>query len=387
MSTDAYLRANSRENKMFTPFVYSFPFNADQVTERGIIYGLYSNSSLNQNTYLVEIETIELINLLTDYNSKIAELTMKEQIVVADIVSKRYLAGIDKLIHDEKMATKSEEINAQDAEWTAKIAALAADQAALTTMSAKVVAETEKMTAKIAELESYIETEGYQLSIVDIEITEREIQSSKVTIEILNAANATLKIQADIVAMATELLDVDLRVARIKLDSAGTEREIAKIDLLDNDLKIAQAETEKLSLEEPMYTSRAALAAAKKTAMDGEVDYYDTTLQTREATLLTNKKDLIDLDHTVQDDELGRKEELQNLERDNKLAISGLKIDYATTDDTAQIAIDLEHITNIGQRRTDVTTRVNAAIQAAKDLAKANIATTLIHTIGKVKPT
>lgn len=386
MSTDVYLRANSREKKTWTPFIYSFPFNADQTTERIVIYGLYSNSSLNQNKYLIEIESADLLNMLTDYNSKIADLTMQEQVVVSEIVSKRYLAGIDKLIHDEKMITEGQKISAQDAEWMAKIAALAADRAALDTMAAKVTAETVKTTAKITELEAYIATEGYQLNAVDIEIAEKEIQSSKVTIEILNAANATLKIQADTVAMATELIDVDYKIARTKIEIAGIDREIAKIDLLDNDLQIEKAQTNKLELEKPIYTSRANLAVAKRDAVQGDIGYYDTTLQTREATLKTNKKDLIDLEHTVSDNELGRKEDLQDLERTNKLAISGLKVGYATTDDLAQVAIDTAHVLSIGGRCADVTVRVNAAIQAAKDLANASIASTLIHTIGK-KPT
>ena len=123
MSLDAYNRNTQRESLTWRPFAFSFPFNSNQTTDRIIIYGLYSNSYLNQQQYLVAVEAVELTNLLNDYNIKIAGLTTDQQVVVADIVSKRYLAGIDKLIHDQKMVTKQSEIDAENLIWDAKIAA------------------------------------------------------------------------------------------------------------------------------------------------------------------------------------------------------------------------------------------------------------------------
>ena len=159
MTIEARLRTTVRESKIWVPFLYSYPFDVSQGLERVTIYGLYAGSYLNLHDYLTEIETVELANMLTDYNEKIAELTTDEQILVATIVSKRYVAGIDKLIHDDKLVTKLADNTAKDAVWTAKIEALSVDRAVLDTLVEKVATETIKTAAKISELEAYIEIE------------------------------------------------------------------------------------------------------------------------------------------------------------------------------------------------------------------------------------
>jgi len=180
---------------------------------------------------------------LSDYSSKIAELSAQEQIVVADIVSKRYLAGIDKLIHDQKMATKQAEIDSDSAIMDARIDALDADRAALTTLAAKVASETTKTTARITELQAYIQQEGINLNLADIEVAEKAIASARLDNQKLDVANEILRIQIETVAAAQELVDIDLRISRAKVDIADTNRSIAKIGLLADDLTIEQART------------------------------------------------------------------------------------------------------------------------------------------------
>jgi hypothetical protein len=382
MSTEAYLRADTRNNSIWGRFLYQSPVNESQDSERTIIYGLYSHSQSNQNKYLKEIEDAELLNLLSNYNSKISELTTNEQILVQEIVSKRYLAGIDKLIHDQKMATQSAKITAEGEEWDAKIAALATDSAALDTMMAKVDSETEKKNARIAELEAYIETEGYHLTAVDVEIAEKTIQSSKVDIEVLNAANAILRIQADTVAKASELVEIELRIAKIKIDSANTDRDIAKIDLLANDLTIEQAKTEIEEDEIPLAAAKVTLAGLKVDELDAEIAYV-ATQNAQEATSFNNKINLMNTKQTGKYNALVMNNLERDLVRDQKLNLSELEMDFIEADATLQALLDTAKINVMNNKVSNFWLKCQAAINVASEMAAANIASTLTHTVRK----
>ncbi|MFZ2809452.1 MAG: hypothetical protein WAZ60_23965 [Desulfosalsimonadaceae bacterium] len=383
MSTEAYQRAGAREGRVWPVFVYSFPFNANQTTERGIVYGLYSGSYLNQHGYLAEVESAELANLLNDYNSKIAGLTTQEQVVVAEIASKRYLAGIDKVIHDQKMDTLSAKITAEDASWTAKIAALSADRAALDTLSAKVTAETEKTSARISEIQAYISTEGANLSEVDIQVAEKEIQSSKVDIEILDAANSILKIQADTVNAANQLIDIELQTARAKVDIAQTTATIAKIGLLDNELTVAQAQTEIAEGELPVSAARVTLAEAKSAEVDREIDHYETTLPAQLTTDLENKVILMNTKQAGREDDLDRRREDGEFRIANRLDESTLDLTLAGRDATTQATVDAKSIEVMGNKVFNKSAEVNAAVAATERILAATITTSLTHTIKK----
>jgi hypothetical protein len=383
MSNEAYNRSISRESKVWVPFSLTFPFSSDQTGDRVIIFGLYANSYLNNHKYLIEVEATDLLNLLTDYNSKISDLTTQEQIVIATIVSKRYLAGIEKQIHDEKMITESQKITADDLMWDAKIAALAADTAAIDTMIAKVNSETQKTAARISELEAYIEIESYNLSNVDIEIAEKELQSSKVDLEVLNAANSVLKIQADTVAKATELIDIDLRIAGIKREIASTERNIAEIDLLADDLIIARAKTVMDQAELPVFSARKDLAAVKSGAMDDEIAYVEGELTYRETESHRQKRELVDYRYATKTEELVRSHEKNIANLDQQLDLSNLDVTFANSDVNEQASIDQDKINELGGRLINARNKVNSAIAIATTMAGANIVSTLTHTIGK----
>jgi chromosome segregation ATPase len=383
MSNEAFARSLAREGKAWTPFVHSFPFSANQTADRITIFGLYANSYLNSHAYLNEIEDEGLANLLADYNSKVAVLTAREQMVVSDIVSKRYLAGIDKLIHDQKLETKQLEIDQDEALWDAKIAALSSDTAALATMAARVSSETSKTEARIAELEAYISIEGMNLSQVDIDIAEKEIQSAKLDLEKLNIANEILRIQMQTVNAATELIDLDVQMARTKVNIAEVQRSIAKIGLLTDDLTIEQAKT---SIEEAgiaLADARIALAQAKHNDAAAEKTYIETTLVSQEAESLNNKTDLLSMRQTVRLNELERKGELQLLSNEKQRDASDLNKLMAGEDQTAQVNIDDIKVDGIEAKVPLAWARAYSAIRIAETAATANIATTLSHLVQK----
>jgi hypothetical protein len=331
------------------------------------------------------VETVDLLNLLNDYNAKIADLTTQEQMVVADIVSKRYLATVEKLIHDQKMVTKSGEIQAADDTWTAKFAALSSDQAALDTLSTRVLSENEKTTARISEIQSYIGIESYNLSAVDIDIAEKEIQSSKVDLAKLDAANAVLKIQMDIVNAAMQLVEVDLQIARTRVDIANTDQNISRIGLKENDLTIAQAQTQIEQAGIPIAEARVTLADAKSAEADKELDYYGTTLLDQAGTEFQNKTDLQNVRHVAKEAELTQRKEEKELNMDNRLATENLDITFANLDAAKQVVLDEQSASVMRNQGSNAWSVAHAAVTAAEKLAVAHIGSELTHTVGKKK--
>ena len=382
MSNEAYSRAAAREAKFWPPFIHSFPFTAEQTAERVIIYGLYSTAYNNQHAYLVDIETSDLLNIVNEYNAKMSELSAQEQIVIADIVTKQYLAGIDKLIHDQKMVTLSNKITAEDEEWTAKIAALEADRAQLETLAARVTFETAKTSARITELETQIEIEGINLSQAEIEILEKEIQSGKIDLAILDAANAVLKIQLDTVNTGLELVNLDLQKARTKIDIQNINRDIARTDILEGNLAVEQAQTAAEEAGLAVYETNAQIADKKLEMAENDVDLYESLIaheansRAARIALMTAEKSrkLAAIDDRV----------------DNALFNASLKKDAVNFDattvansDALQDALDRDRMSIIAEERTDAFLRNQSVLEIAQMMATANITTNLTHTIQK----
>lgn len=382
MTTESYNRAVAREARVWAPFEYSFPFNAAQTAERSILFGLYANAYLNGRKYLEEIESEDLVNLLSDYNSKIAELTNQEQIVVASVVSRRYLATIDKQIHDAKIITGRQKIEAEDELWDAKTAALAADSAALETMAVKVTSETEKTTARISELQSYISIEGMNLSLADVEVVEKEIQSAKMDIQKLDVANEILKIQIGTVEKAQELIDIDLRIAKTKIDIAETGRAINKISLLDSELAIEQARTTMAEAELDAAESRVILAESKTSEVQDEIDHISTKT-TQAGTAYDNKTVAMDTKQAGRIDALAMSHAEKYLSMESRIATAGLEVTFANADDTLQSSLDSAKVDLMNARAAHDWTKAYAAIGAAETMAAANISTQLTHMVQK----
>lgn len=380
MSIDAYNRATNRENKLWTPFIYSFPFSTEQTTERVIIYGLYSNA--NGIGYLAQIEASELANMLANYNSKMLELTTAQQIAVAEITSKRYLAGIDKLIHDAKMETKSQAIAADDEMWTAKIAALDADRAALTTLAARVTSETTKISARITELEAYIAIEGIHLSEVEIEVLNKEIQLAKIDLEMLGTANEILRLQLEVIKKGMELVEVDLQVARTNNSIEGVKRQIARTDLLESELTVEQAHTDVAEAEKDLYAARTELARQKLEAAEKEVTLYDS-LVSHETEIGAKKIESMEAEQARRLAAIADRQSAALYSDEAKKSAADFDATTATNSKTTQINIDKDTITS-DSNRVAAHRLVDAAdIEAAETLARANIATTIEHLIQK----
>ena len=383
----AFDRSIARESKIWTPFIYSFPFDATQTTDRATIFGLYSSAYLNRNKYLLEIETEDLANLLADYNAKMADLTNQEAIVVANIVSRRYVETIEKTIHDKKMETKQLGIEADEDIWDAKVAALASDTAALATMAERVSSETQKTAAKITEIETYIEIEGIRLSEADIEIAEKEIQSSKVDLQKLGVTNDVLKIQIDTVKAAQELIDVDLRMARTKVDGAQIDRNINSIDLLDSELSIEQGRTQIAEAERDVAEARVTLAQDRTAEVQAEIDYHTRTLTEQAEERTAKKIELMDLRQVGLDNNLTMRRSEKDLANELREDEVDAELAMAVDDTATQVEVDGNKTTVATQRGFNINEEVEARKAAAVIMATASIGTTLTHTIMKASTT
>jgi hypothetical protein len=381
MSDEAYLRAANRETAIWPAYIYSCAFDTNQVDERVIVYGLYSGAYRNGYAYLVEIEDVELANLLNSYNNSMAALTAQEQVFVSDIASRRYLASLDEAIHAQKLVTGALKITTETQEWDAKMAALSLDEAELDTMAAKVTAEINKTSARITELTAYIEIEGYALAETDIAIAEKSLQSAKMDVEKLTAANAVLKIQLDTIAAATKLVEIDLQIARTKIDTTRTDIQIEKIGLLAGELSIEQAQTATASAELPIAEDQIELARLKWIEVEREITYNNSTLIPRESTVLANKRDDVELNSRTKNNNLTRRtaEIAQNVNL--RVNAEGDNRDFANIDASTQAEIDEQRVNLINGRISNYSSLCYAAIQAQEMLAAANVLTTLTHTI------
>jgi len=383
MSSEAYARNTSREAILWSPFLYSYGFGDTETTERTTIFGLYSGSYLNGQAYLQKIETQELANLLANYNSKISGLTTQAQIVAADIVSKRYLAGIDKLIHDQKMITEQQKIDMEDALADARLAALASDQAALDTMAVKVSSETTKTAARITELTAYIAIEGMNLSQAELDVAEKELQSLKVDQRKLDVDNEILKIQIQTTKTAKELLDIDVQSSKLKVDIAETDRAIARIALLSDELTIEKAQTDIAEAEIPVSEARISLAQARYDDAEAELLYIVNTLMSREDSIYDQKSDLLNLQKLVKQYALLRNTDEKQL--NNELRIDAAEASKVLVEDNQdnQERIDAIKVDGISEKAAESWLNAYAAIKAHRTIVNTSIATELAHTIKK----
>lgn len=326
--------SKNRETVIWNPFLYYGSYSIFQDTERRVIFGLYSNSHLNNDKYIAETESISLSQILVDYNSKIAELDVDSQKLVMDITAKRYIAGIETLIHDEKMITRRQGINADDDMWTAKFGALAADRAALLVLQSKITTETLRITNKILELQAYINIEIAQLSLVDIEIAEKsivklnkdlelvakEVQLSRKEVELLQVANEIVQVQLKIVEAGLEIVNVDVQVSKTKIQVAQIENQISKADLTNGELTIAQAHVTAEQADLLTYEAKRLLAVQKlavksteKIVAQSELDLMPEkiriansklTVQDSEITVATEELDTFTLKLDLEDSKL-----------------------------------------------------------------------------------
>jgi hypothetical protein len=382
MTTEAYLRAATRESKLWPPFLYAAVFTSNQTVERAIIFGLYSGGYQNQHAYLLDIEAIDLANLLADYNSKIAGLTNEETIVLNSIVAKRYVATVEQLIHDQEITTKTAKVDADSAELEAKIAALSADRAALLTLQTRLDTETTISHARVDELTAQLSLETLNLSLAEIENSKKEIELEEVKIRILNVANEVLRYQIGIVEAGLELVETDVKIARTNIEIENIKGDLDKTDILTAEKDSTQFHLDSTKTEAAILQIELDMVGNKQTLADNE----ETDLNLLETSETTHKSDSLDLlDAKYKSRYVAREitagnREVEIIRRDvtRDWEIENIDNDVDIRDESKAGHID----TNNAQMYAASALKT-AAITAATTLAKANITSVLTHSIAK----
>lgn len=380
MTTQAFQRAQAREQKIWPAFLYSADFNATQVVERVQIYGLYSGAYLNMHNYLADIEATSLTDLLADYNSKLAGLDTDETIVLNSIVAKRYLAGIDVVMHDQKLATGELKRQADEVEWDAKMEALNADRAALETLETKLSAEEKKTEARIAELQSQIAVEETNLSLAEIEKLEKEISLAEMDLKILRSALEIEKIQMAIVEEGMKCIETELRKQRLIVDIAQTKSQIARTTVMESQLEVAEADVAAARAELAAMEAELEVIIGREAIIDAEIAHQASLIE-HVTEMGSLRGDLLSLQTTERVRNLEDQVTKNEIANANREAVSDLEITHAysdqritASDNNAQWRVAAAHV----QSAMKI---MEANIAAATERVETSIVTELTHAI------
>ncbi len=180
-----------------------------------------------------------------------------------------------------------------------------------------------------------------------------------------------------------QLIDIDVRIASTKVDIAQTQRNIAKMGLLADDLLIEQAKTTIEQAGIPISEARILLAQAKYDDATAE-ETYMRELLTKEAENYTNRLNLKEAQFTSKAQSLEHRQQLQDAENLLKVDLSNLNLLLTADDAASQTAVDNIKVGEISQKVSLAWSKVYAAIAAAEKSAAAEITTSLTHTVQKV---
>ena len=224
-------RAELRGKDLFTPYSHCFVGFSDE-GKRAILFGLYANGGTNGFTYLVEISTEQLAQIVSQYESSMAGLDADRQKLVLDIAAKHYLDTLEQQIHDQKMAVKQSDIDMSHLEFNAKDLALDSDRKALEGLREKAVQAQARANADIDILNARISEEAINMTQVEVDILEKAIAVKRANLRTLEAGIRGLDIQLDI--RNTALQNIELLSEKHRVQQ--------QIDLTPGELLEAQAE-------------------------------------------------------------------------------------------------------------------------------------------------
>ena len=277
MTDIIYDRAAVRENTIWDAFQFNGPFGTLHSEERTILFGLYANTYLHGQNYLNAIETEDLAKLVDTYTINMAQLTNDEAQTVLEIAAKRYVETITNQMHDADMVTRGQKLDSLDAEYDAKTAALDADYAALETQRQKVALAWDKADQKIKDLVARTEIEDVNYQMVDIDISEKELQAARADLAVIEAGLKGLDIQLAITQVGLDITNTDLQITE-------TENEIDEIGIRVSETEVQEAGDD-LDITNAGISLSKSVASGEKTKVDIKgvaVRVAETELQTTE---------------------------------------------------------------------------------------------------------
>ena len=277
MTDIIYDRAAVRENTIWDAFQFNGPFSTLHAEERTILFGLYANTYLHGKSYLNAIEAEDLAKLVDTYTFNMAQLTNDEAKTVLEISAKRYVEGITQQIHNADIVTRGQKLDSLDAEYDAKTEALDADYAALETQRQKVALAWDKADQKIKDLVARTEIEDVNYQMVDIDISEKELQAARADLAVIEAGLKGLDIQLAITQVGLDITNTDLQITE-------TENEIDEIGIRVSETEVQEAGVD-LDITNAGISLSKSVASGEKTKVDIKgvaVRVAETELQTTE---------------------------------------------------------------------------------------------------------
>jgi hypothetical protein len=242
MAVQAVLdRGLIRGRSIWPAFLYQVPgLLAAHVSERAVIFGIYSGAYLHGYSYLKEITYETLAQMVLAYDQAMAELTADEQRSVIDVTAKRYIEDQNLAAKDAALLNKERKVAQKASEVDAKIDALESDRQALATKVTELEVAQSKANTLIKELEAKIEEQVLESAHVEAEITRQQLITHKAQLDVIETGIRALEIQAQIADAAYRLASVGIRkaelesdIGRIELDAAEVE---AKKTMLQSDI-------------------------------------------------------------------------------------------------------------------------------------------------------
>lgn len=384
MGTSIYNRAMVRENTIWPSFLYGLP-NTDIEATKTIIFGLYANTYKHGHNYLEDIEDEELQRLVDIYNASMSELDMEEQSLVLELAAKKYMKAIEIQIKDEALETKEQQLEMEEDEYDAKIAAFTVDQEAITTKQAQFQLLIDKAVIRNQELEAKITAEQAEQDYVDIEISEKILEDSRQELNILLAGLRGLEIQYDITNTSLQITEAEASKSEIEADIAMIEARTAEKELTDKRLEVDEAEYD-------AYEYEIDSVAAERIELIGERGDNINIEKVHQAALELKAMEL-ELSQIAEQE--ARKDSITASfdERESMAKVDKDQSEYdddqiegtggiATKQRLSQEAIATERTRLQAARYLAARDLRDAAVTAAETLAAADITTTVEHTIG-----
>lgn len=376
---------------------------AIHISDRAVVFGIYSGAYLHGYNYLNEISYETLAQMVLTYDQAMAELTADEQRSIIDITAKRYTEDQNLAAKDAALLNKERKVEQKTSEVDAKIEALESDRQALATKVTEFEVAQKKTSTLIKELEAKIEEQAYDTAQVETEITRQQLIAQKADLDVIETGIRALEIQAQIADAAYRLASIDTKkgelesdIGRIELDvieadvgKSQTEADIARLKtqkeqeaLVESELSVAQAET-------LAYRQETELLKEKEPLLDQRIEAADVEIT----------ETIPKLSQAIEGEKIA---DLASQEARNQHTVSEYEnrtLSYEEKVKTSNALTKLEmdnHITegkmikeNADSREEYDAARVRAnaekiagAEEAADIMAKANIVNTLTHQIG-----
>lgn len=379
------------ERKLWKQFGYAMRLNQAQVTERAIIFGLYSGAYLNGKAYLQAWDAFELALIVDEYNQKMAGLDAEEQNFILDMAAKRYAENVDRVIFDLSLTTKRAEISAESDLWDTKLEALDSDRAALLTLQAGLEAKRKDTEARIKVLSAQINTEAVELEMVTLEVAEKVLAIAKAETDLVRKGTELVLKESELAEKDLEILRKDVDIARKRLELLSKTMDVSKIQLSESEIDLKKIESglevSKIQLQITEAGLKALDAEKEALAMNIQSAGYDADIaktamiqvDLAEARIETTLAG-VDLDEQgvrIADTEMDiRKVELQQAEigldrLDVEKTVADIKIDILQTEEKIGQTGILESELEANQAQLDAETERLALYDSKKSVIDA----------------